>query len=201
MIFIRYESFRQYIRWYKATSLILLINILMFLETVIRGPGQSFFFKNGVLIHAAPYTADWWRYVLSMFLHADFIHLLFNCFAIFVFAPPLERLLGIWRYAFLHLGSGIVGNVVSVLLHDPGVLSVGASGAIYGLYGAYLYLIVFRSGALDQASRKTVQLFLLLGILYTFLNLGRINVYAHLGGLAGGFIIFSGIVERMRQRR
>lgn len=201
MIFIRYESFRQYIRWYKVTSLILLINVLLYVETVIRGPMDSFFFTRGVLIHAAPYTADWWRYVLSMFLHADFAHLLFNCFAIFVFAPPLERLLGIWQYALLYFGSGLIGNVVSVLLNDPGVLSVGASGAIYGLYGAYLYLIVFRSGALDQASRKTVQMFILLGIIYTLLNMGRINVYAHLGGLAGGFLIFSGIVERLRGSR
>ena len=129
MIFLRYESFRQYVRWYPVTTAILALNLLFFAETAIMGD-RSVLMKYGALVHWAPYNTEVWRYVMSMFLHGGFDHLLFNMFAVFVFAPPLEYLLGSLKYSALYFGSGIIGNVASILLNEPGTVSVGASGAI-----------------------------------------------------------------------
>lgn len=194
MIFLRYESLGQYFRMYRVTSVILLINILFFIETSIRG-NDSILLQNGVLFHSPPYNMEIWRYFLSMFLHASFDHALFNLFAIFVFAPPLERFLGRWNYALLYIGAGLAGNIASLLFNAPNVVSVGASGAIFGIYGAYIYLIAFRGKALDEASRKTIQILLVMGLVYTFL-IPRVNIYAHLGGFVGGFLMFSTMLRR-----
>src|SRR5690606_30978598 len=150
-----YESFGQYIRWYKVTSIILLVNIIFFAESAIRGE-HSFLFQQGALAHWPPFNSEIQRYFMSMFLHFDFGHVLFNLFAIFVFAPPLEYLLGPWKYTAVYLGSGLIGNLTSMWLSDFNTVSVGASGAIYGLYGAYIYLIWFKRNILDEASRKTI---------------------------------------------
>lgn len=200
LIFLRYESFRQYVRWYPVTTAILILNILFFAETAIMGK-RSILMEYGALAHWPPYNTELWRYVTSMFLHGGFDHLLFNLFAIFVFAPPLEYLLGSLKYTALFLGSGIIGNIASVLLNEPYTVSVGASGAIYGVYGAYIYMIIFAKHMLDAASRKTVQVLLVIGVIYTLLNLSRVNMYAHFGGLAGGFVLFSNMVQRKRKDR
>lgn len=153
---------------------------------------RSLLMRYGALVHWAPFNTEVWRYVSSMFLHGGFDHLLFNMFAVFVFAPPLEYLLGGLKYAALYFGSGVIGNLASILLNEPGTVSVGASGAIYGIFGAYLYMIAFTRSMLDPASRKTVQVLLIMGIIYTLL-FPRMNVYAHLGGLVGGVILFSNL--------
>jgi rhomboid protease GluP len=197
MIFLRYESFRGYIRLYPVTAAMLAANILLFVLLAVNGGSTNplTLIRFGALIQQLPVEPyDYWRFVASIFLHAGFDHLLFNSFAIFIFAPPLERLLGKWRFTLLYLGSGIAGNVFSILisamLSDAGTISVGASGAVYGLYGAYLAILLYRKEMLDPQSRKTVQIILVIGVIYSLL-IPHINLYAHLGGLAGGFLFFS----------
>jgi membrane associated rhomboid family serine protease len=198
MIFLRYESFRQYIRMYRVTTVLLALNLLLF-ALALFSPFGDYIMGYGSLIHGAPYHLDLWRYVTSIFLHGGFDHLLFNCFAIFVFAPPLEYLLGRARYALLFLGSGVIGNLISMIINNNSyTASVGASGAIYGIYGAYLFLIAFRRHALDPSSRKTVQIFVVMGIIYSFL-IPEVNWAAHIGGLLGGVLIFSRIVTGLRR--
>lgn len=195
MIFLRYESFGQYVRMYKVTSIILLINTVLYLVSLIN-PAALY---HLLLIHAYPYHLELWRYVTSIFLHGGFDHFLFNSFAIFVFAPPLEFLLGRLRYVWLYLGSGVLGNLISMIVfNNTGIHSLGASGAIYGLYGAYIYLIAFRREALDASSRKTILVFLFIGFIYSFISQG-INWAAHLGGFLGGMLIFWRIVVNVRR--
>lgn len=195
MIFLRYESFSQYVRLYRVTTIILAVNIVLFISKWIY-PEMMLW---GALIHGPLFHLELWRYVTSIFLHGGFDHLLFNCFAIFVFAPPLEYLLGRGRYLLLYLGSGVIANLISMIVNNNTYTSsVGASGAIYGIYGAYLFLILFRRQALDPASRKTVQVIVIMGIVYSFL-VPYINWAAHIGGLAGGMLIFSRIVSEMRR--
>jgi rhomboid protease GluP len=125
--------------------------------------------------------------VASIFLHRDFPHLLFNAFALFVFAAPMELLLGRMRYAVLFIFSGIIGNVCTNFYAEP-VSSLGASGAVYGVFGAYLFLALFRRRLMDDASRKTLYSMLIVGVIYSILVPG-INLYAHVGGCIGGFVL------------
>lgn len=196
MIFLRNESLKQYIRLYPVTSIILGINLLMFLLLSLTGGSTN----NFNLIRFGAQTSmdnDWWRYITSMFLHAGFGHLLFNGFALYVFAPPLEQVLKRTKYTALYFVSGISGGLLSQWIHtfgnDPYV-SVGASGAVYGVFGAYLYIIIYRKGLMDVQSTKTVQVLLIIGLIYSIV-MPSVNLSAHLGGFIGGFLAFSVFVK------
>lgn len=200
MIFLRYESFRGFLKLYPVTSLLIAANLVMFTLTMIFGGSTNpvTLYQFGALY--PPFVdglPDMWRLVSAMFLHAGFDHLLFNMFALVVFAPPLERVFGSFRYGLFYLLCGVAGSVLSLtLLNDS--MSVGASGAIYGFYGAYLYLILFRKQALDPASRKTIQIILGIGVVYSVV-MPQINLWGHLGGFVAGFLLFPSFVRKMKQ--
>ncbi|GGA44583.1 rhomboid family intramembrane serine protease [Paenibacillus physcomitrellae] len=203
MIFIRYENWRSYLKYYPVTSLILVINLVMYCVLLFNGGAGNMetLFRFGAVGSELPYSQDWWRYVTAIFLHLNFSHLLFNCFAILVFAPPLERLLGWWRYLLVYLVSGVLGNALSMAFYRHAMeytLSVGASGAIYGVYGAFLYIALLQRNLIDEGSRKTLYAILLVGIIFSFAMTGT-NWMAHLGGLIGGFFVY-GLLIRLTRR-
>jgi len=202
MIFLRYESFRQYLRMYPVTSAILAINLLAFIaDLALEGrPLYAYgaFFQHPVI---DPYgLTEPWRYVTSIFLHAGWEHLLFNAFSILVFAPPLERLIGHVRYSVFYLLAGILGNAFSAWVNFGGDyrVAVGASGAVYGVFGAYLFLALFRKPVMDEASRKTVYSILLFGLLYSVIS-PRIDIWAHAGGCLAGFLMLGMLAQRRRE--
>ncbi|NMM55056.1 rhomboid family intramembrane serine protease [Paenibacillus aquistagni] len=194
MIFIRYENWRSYLKQFPVTSALIIMNIVMFIILAMNGGSTNgeTLLRFGAVLKWEPFVEQTWRLVSAMFLHIGFEHLLFNMFALFVFAPPLERILGHVRYALLYVLSGIVGNAFSVYASEWGTLMAGASSAIYGLYGAYLFIAIFHRQALDEASRKTLYIILGLGVVQSFL-MTNISWSAHLGGLAAGFILFAAI--------
>lgn len=188
MIFLRYESFREYVRLYPIISYILGINIAVLLLGSLFGLGNRIVLYGGV--SNSPFLiTEWWRYITSIFIHGGFGHLLFNCFSLFLFGPYLERLLGRIKFILLYLGSGIVGNIFTVLIMTRLTISVGASGAIYGLFGAYLFMILYRKRYIDAQSSRVVIIILALGVVYSLI-VPQINFLAHLGGFVGGFLIY-----------
>lgn len=204
MIFIRYENWKSYVRYYPVTCLILAANLVMFVLLLLKGGTDSNLAKVelGAMLNSEPYASEWWRLFASMFLHHDFNHLFFNCFSILVFAPPLERLIGHWKYALLYLGSGIVGNVLSMEIYNRSsdiFISAGASGAIYGVYGAYLYIALLQRHLMDESSRKTLYSLLIIGVVFSLL-VPQVNWMAHFGGLLGGFFLY-GLLIRVLKRR
>ncbi|BBI34148.1 putative rhomboid protease YdcA [Cohnella abietis] len=175
---------------YPVTTLILAINLIVFLADLLLDGRLTI---EGVFYQHPDFSKyglfEPWRYVTSIVLHAGWDHLLFNCFSILVFAPPLERLVGHFRYFILYLLAGIAGNALSAIVHAGSVyLSVGASGAIYGIFGAFLYLAVFRKADLDEGSRKTIYSMLIFGLIYSLI-LPNINIWAHVGGAIAGLAI------------
>lgn len=209
MIFLRYESFRAYLKQYPVTSVIIALNLVYFLIVAANGgTANAMNLLRFGAFYAEPGLDSFgiiepYRYVTSMFMHSGVQHLLFNMFALLVFAPPLERMTGHARYVVFYLLCGILANLASaamtVLLDKPYVLSVGASGAIYGVYGAYLFLAVFRKSWLDEGSRKTVYMILISGLIYSFI-VPTINLWAHIGGGLAGFLLF-GLFDRAMTRK
>ncbi|WP_322922634.1 rhomboid family intramembrane serine protease [Paenibacillus campi] len=199
MLFVRYENWKSFLRFYPLTSFIVLANVIVFVLMTFNGGSQNTatLIEYGALTNLLGYD-QWWRTFTAMFVHIGFDHLLFNTFALIVFAPPLERLLGTLRYGVLYLASGLIGNVISLELYwqsSEGHLAAGASGAIYGIYGAFLYIALFQRGMLDRVSRQTIYTILGLGLVYTFIIPG-IGIWAHLGGLISGFFIY-GLLLRL----
>ncbi|EOS56195.1 rhomboid family intramembrane serine protease [Paenibacillus barengoltzii] len=204
MIFIRYENWRSYLRYYPVTCLLLAANIVMFIVLALNGGSTNriTLLRFGAMSDIEPFAGESWRLFTAMFLHNGFDHLFSNSFAILVFAPPLERLLGWWRYALVYLGSGLVGNLISMGVYQfssVSHISVGASGAVYGVYGAFLYIALLQRHLMDESSRKTLYSLLIIGVIYSLL-VPKINLAAHVGGLVGGFLIY-GLLVRLLKRR
>jgi membrane associated rhomboid family serine protease len=125
-------------------------------------------------------NGEWWRLLTSAFLHGSILHLIFNMYVLFAFGPTLERILGHWRFVVLFLMSALGGSVASFVFSDVRTVSVGASGAIFGLMGALV--IAGRRLRFD-----ITQVLVLIGINVAigFFSAGT-DWRAHLGGLATG---------------
>lgn len=196
-------TFRGYVRLYPITVGLIAINLLLYFFAELQGGhyDRELQYRYGFLqTNVDPYVLEeWWRYVTSVFLHFDFEHLFYNMVSLLMFAPPMERLLGRWRYTLLYMLAGIVGNLFSAMFNQIELLSVGASGAIYGVYGAWLYLTVFGRNMLDKGMRQSVYFVLIIGLVYSFL-VANVNVEAHIGGLVAGFV-FLGAMHWMRKSK
>jgi len=204
MIFLRYESFRGYLKAYPVTSVLIALNILMYIAQMASGGLNTGTLTSRFLFFQSPLDPygleEPWRYVTSIFVHGGLQHLLFNMFALLVFAPPLEKLLGSVRYLILYLLSGVAGNLIGAVIVTGTQLSLGASGAIYGVYGAYLFIALLRKGMMDKSSEQTVYIILLFGVVYSVINVG-VDLWAHVGGAIGGFLLYGLMDKRERYRK
>ena len=126
---------------------------------------------------------EWWRLVTAAFLHGSFLHIAFNMYVLFALGPTLERILGHSRYLILYVLAAIGGGVASYVFSDMRTVSVGASGAIFGLMGA---LVV----AGRRLRYDVTQVLVLLGInvVIGFIASG-VDWRAHLGGLVTGALV------------
>lgn len=186
--FYRNEDWRTYLRRYPLTSLFIFLNVILFLLMTISDGSTN---PNTLVQFGAYYKPLIWegeiyRLVAPIFLHIGWEHLLFNCFAILVFAPGLEVMLGKIRYLILYLGSGVAGFILTFFFSSA-MLAAGASGAIFGVYGMFAYLTKYRRDLMDYYSRQTIIPILVLGVVLTFLP--GISITGHLGGLAAGFLL------------
>ncbi|MEX1057618.1 MAG: rhomboid family intramembrane serine protease, partial [Natronospirillum sp.] len=138
-----------------------------------------------------PWTADgqWWRLLSSVFLHGGLLHLVFNCIILANIGTFLEPLLGRWLYTLLYMVTGIVASLTS-LMFNFGVVSVGASGAIFGLYGFFMALLLsnlFKREFRNQFLKGTL-VFIGINLALGF-TVGMIDNAAHIGGLISGFVL------------
>lgn len=184
-MFIRRENFKQYISYYPVVSALLAINIIVYFITMIPGIGQQLF-EWGILFNLAISYGEWWRIVTSMFLHGSITHILFNSFSLFVFLPDLERLVGKWRFLLIYFAAGIAGNILTYVIHEPYYFSVGASGAIFGAFGAYAALVYFTRHTFPQLKQVVLPL-VIISVVMTFLS-SNVNYVAHIGGLVTGLV-------------
>jgi membrane associated rhomboid family serine protease len=126
---------------------------------------------------------QYYRLITAAFLHAGLFHILMNMFALAQLGPVLEQALGRWRFLALYLLSALGGSTLSYWLSDPSQLGVGASGAIFGLFGAY-YVVVRRLGGETQA----IVVLLVINLVITF-SVPIIDWRAHIGGLVTGALL------------
>jgi len=187
ILFIRRESFSQYIRLYPFVTALLAINILVFIVTGLPIQGSRYLYYMGVGYNPLISEGEWWRLITPMFLHAGLMHLLFNMFSLFIFGPELERVAGKARFLTIYLLSGIFANIASFFLGGPEFSHVGASGAIFGIFGAFGALVYYTKKAFPQL-RQIMLPIIVISVIMTFLQPG-VNIIGHIAGLIVGFII------------
>ena len=173
-----------------VTYTLIAVNVLIYAIMTIVGQlkgwnqnEQLFYFGAKVNLYID--NGQYWRLITCMFLHVGIVHLLCNCYAIYIYGPIVERLYGRARYLAIYFISGLMGSLLSYLLSPAA--SAGASGAIFGLIGCMFY---FRKRHKDLFKRIFGwNLFLVLG-LNLFLGFAQsgIDNFGHIGGFIGGFI-------------
>jgi membrane associated rhomboid family serine protease len=171
------------------------LNAAMFVLIQVTGGRASPLALETVLFPAQVAAGEWWRLITSAFVHVDLLHIFFNMFALWIFGPGLEQLLGRVRFLALYLLSALAGSAAVHLLSSPGTPTLGASGAVFGLLGAALVVTVRRG---YDAS----WLLGLLGInlVFTFL-VPNISWQGHLGGLVGGLLMGAALAWAPRRQR
>jgi membrane associated rhomboid family serine protease len=169
-----------------VTKILVGLNVIVYLITVAQGsglndPGGSLFNKwalFGPLVN----HGDWWRLITSAFLHASVIHIAFNMLALWWLGAPVEMVLGRVRFIGLYLVSGLAG-AAGALVADPNAVTVGASGAIFGLLGAGLILEWQATGRIGGNYLTLI----LINLAISFAVPG-ISIGGHVGGLIGGIL-------------
>lgn len=147
-------------------------------------------------VYSLPFNFEPWRMMTALFVHSTqlLFHVALNMYTLWIFGQLLEGLLGRWRFLALYLISGLAGSVAVLWLTDPRTGVVGASGAIFGLMGAFL-VIQRRLGG------SATQLLVLVGInlVIGFVPGFNISWQAHLGGLIGGALVGLIFVETRKR--
>jgi rhomboid protease GluP len=138
-----------------------------------------------------------WRLVTALFVHGGVSHLLLNMFSLWLLGVLIEARIGGWRMLLGYVVAGIGASSTSIWYHDYDVNSVGASGAIFGLYGMLLVLLVSKRIALDKSDRKAMfglVLYLVLSSLISGLTGQNVDNAAHVGGLLTGLFVAAPLV-------
>jgi membrane associated rhomboid family serine protease len=171
-----------------ATIALIAINVVVFVIE-LAGGGAGSFSGGGTVIGDAglrgPDVAngDWWRVITGGFLHAGFLHLLLNMYVLYVAGSILEPGIGTPRFLAIYLVSLLAGSL-GALVVDPNALTVGASGAIFGLMAAVV--VIARGRGMEQIASQ-FGLFIVLNLVLTF-SISGISVGGHIGGLIGGVV-------------
>ena len=127
-----------------------------------------------------------WRVITYMFLHASLLHLIVNMYSLYALGASVENFLGRWKFIVVYLVSGICGGLLSAAT-GSNTISVGASGAIFGLAGALLYFGYHYRTYLGEAIKKQIIPIILINLLIGYLIAG-IDNFGHIGGLIGGIL-------------
>jgi membrane associated rhomboid family serine protease len=175
------------------------INVIMFLVEQSSARFQLKYSLLGATPLPSPYAGiahgEYYRLVTSMFLHNGITHILFNMWALFVVGPPLEAMLGRVRFAVLYFLCGLTGSTLAYALSSPVAQTVGASGAIFGLFGALF--VVSRRMRFDI---RPIGITIVANLIITF-AIPNISWQGHLGGLGAGLFLMAAWVYVPRNLR
>ena len=182
-----------------VTKVIIGINVVAFVFQQVSDEFTRRFYDIGAVPPADPVVGvaagEYYRLLTSAFLHGGVVHLLLNMYALYLFGPQLEAALGRLRFVVLYVVSALGGSALSYAFASPVQPSLGASGAVFGLLGAYL-VINRRLGL----SNTPVLVLLAINLVYGFL-VPNIDWRAHLGGLLTGSLVAAVIAYAPQQRR
>lgn len=191
-MFIRNErSVKEFIKLYPIVSGLVIIHLALWLIiSFLKIPFALDLYNWGVGSNYLINQGEYWRLVTPIFLHGGLMHAVFNSFALVLFGPALEQMLGKTKFIMAYFGAGLAGNIATYILgpSDYWYIHVGASGAIYGLFGIYIFMIAFRKHLIDKANSQIVLTIFIIGLIMTLFR-SNINDYAHIFGFIGGFII------------
>lgn len=184
--------------WTTVTGILIAINVLVFIAMGLAGAGWlSVASMKPYLLYGANNAAlttdgQWWRLVSSNFLHFGLLHLALNMWALFQAGQLLEKLLGRTLFTLVYFGSGITGSLLTLFWNGDRAWSAGASGAVFGLYGAMIGYMLREKHALPKTVYRPVIQSAVIFSIYNLvfgLAIPGIDNAGHIGGLIGGLLL------------
>lgn len=172
------------------TFLLIGINAVMFLLTILlNGLNDLNILMNlGAIEKWHVLNGDYYRLITSAFLHGGIIHFIFNNYALYIIGPQIESFFGKAKFITIYLISAIIGNLLSLTFNAPGIVGVGASGAIFGLLGSLLYFGYHHRVYLGTVIKSQIIPLIIINLIIGF-SIPGIDNAAHIGGLIGGVLI------------
>lgn len=190
----------------RATVVLIAINAIVFIVANATGGISGEFTETlGLIPDASGYDprlglegvaqGSYWQLITSTFLHLQILHIALNMVGLWIFGTFLEHVLGRWRFVALYLLSGLAGSVSVYWLAAENSFSLGASGSVFGLFGAALIILL-------KQGRDVTQLLILLALnLALTFTVSDVSWQAHLGGLAAGLLIGAAFAYAPRTHR
>ena len=177
-----------------CNMLIIVINLVVFAVLELLGDTQSaqFMYEHGAAFPPAVFAGgEYSRLFTCIFMHFGAAHLFNNMLVLYFLGDNLERAVGKIRYLIIYLGSGVLSSFVSNLVMYHSVdyaVSAGASGAIFGVFGALFFLVLWNRGRMEELTVKRLGLFIVL-TLYSGFTAAGVDNCAHVAGLISGFLL------------
>lgn len=191
-----------------VTTILIGLNVVIYLAELVGGGTingvNNWIFDHGALVVRAAYSdgtpaglaaGEWWRLLTAAFLHYGPIHLGMNMLALWWLGGPVEQALGHWRFLLVYIVSGLAGSA-GALIWTPNAITVGASGAIFGMLGAGLILEYRATGRLGGNYLTLI----IVNLAFTFALSSNISVGGHIGGLIAGILCTLAITQFGRFR-
>nr|WP_308657006.1 rhomboid family intramembrane serine protease [uncultured Agathobacter sp.] len=188
------------------TMAVIAVNIIVFAVMSIFGNtlDAQYMAEHGAMY--PPYVAEngqYWRLFTSMFMHFGLMHILNNMVMLGAVGRIVEIAMGHVRFLIAYIVAGICGGALSyvVMLHNNDyAVSAGASGAIFGMVGALVWIVIVNRGFYEGISRQQV-IFMVILMIYYGVSTSGVDNWDHLGGLAGGFIISIVLYRKKRYNK
>lgn len=169
------------------TYFIMMICILLYILPKLLGNYDQIIYDYG-LIGEAVKNGDFFRLITSEFLHASAVHLLVNMYSLYIIGTQIESFLGKKKYILIYLMSAVFASLLSITLGDLTSISIGASGAIFGLLGSLLYFGYHYRVYLGNVIKSQIIPIIVLNLIIGF-SIQGIDNFAHIGGLVGGVLV------------
>ena len=200
-IFSSYGSLKDYYKKSPVTTAIIFAVFVMVLVTYLKGGFNIGVLEDlGALDPVLVKNGEYYRLFTVMFLHGSVDHFLSNTvIGIFVLSGTLERLIKPFKFAILYIVAGLGASLFIVYTSTETIIgrdvTVGASGAIFAVLGALLYISIFRHDLIPKAERKSIYALIVIEMVFT-ISTPMISIPGHVGGLISGFVLSFLLISR-----
>lgn len=189
------DKIKKYYENSPVTSILLGIMAVYFVVITLNGGSTNTETLVNFGAFFPPYILknnEYYRFVTSIFIHIGVAHIFFNGYALYIFGTQIEKVMGRIKYILFFLITGVGGNVVTYIVSLGSqnaflTVSAGASGSLFGILGAFLYLIRHHKNMISPEGRKSILTMLAINLGLTLL-VPNISITAHFGGLAIGYL-------------
>jgi rhomboid protease GluP len=184
------NRFQEFYTYHPVTFVILALNTIMMLFVMFDG---GFNVENLIGWGAIypPFVKDgqYYRLLTATALHGSIIHYFFNSYVLYFLGTNMEKMIGPLKFGFVYVISGLISSVAVVYLGEQNIVTIGASGAIFGIMGGILMLSIRKKSWFNPRGIQSIRTLVVINLIFTF-TIPNISIPGHIGGLVAGILLF-----------